>query len=91
MEERQARADRWIEETNLRIGAVEPEWWLRMMCGQLAEEDSADQYSGIRRVARRAEKQFWQFVRVRVGTAGVEWLGFLSRRDLPSEPPWWAR
>ena len=40
MEDRQARADRWVEGSGARIGTVEPEWWLRMMCGQLAEEDA---------------------------------------------------
>jgi hypothetical protein len=40
VEDRQRRADRWLEGSSVRIAAVEPEWWLRMMCGQLAEEDS---------------------------------------------------
>jgi hypothetical protein len=39
MEQWRARADRWSEGSHALIGAVEPEWWLRMMCGQLAEED----------------------------------------------------
>ena len=54
MEDRQARADRWIEGAHARIGTVEPEWWLRMVCGQLADEDSVAHYAGIRRVVRRA-------------------------------------
>ena len=62
MEERQARADRWSEGTHARMCTVEPEWWLRMMCGQLANEDSAAQYDGLRRVLRRAEKHFWSVV-----------------------------
>lgn len=62
MEERQARADRWSEGTHARMGTVEPEWWLRMMCGQLAYEDSAAQYAGVRRALRRAEKHFLSVV-----------------------------
>ncbi len=62
MEERQVRADRWREGTHARMCTVEPEWWLRMMCGQLAHEDSAAQYAGLRRVVRRAEKHFWSVV-----------------------------
>jgi len=58
MEERQARADRWSDGAQARMLTTEPEWWLRMMCGQLASEDSAAQYAGLRRVLRRAEKQF---------------------------------
>jgi hypothetical protein len=62
MEEREARADRWSERAHARMLTTEPEWWLRMMCGQLAFEDSAAQYSGLRRVMRRAEKHFWSVV-----------------------------
>ena len=58
MDEREARADGWAEGAPARTGTVEPEWWLRMMCGQLADEDSAAQYTGIRRVLRRAERRF---------------------------------
>lgn len=91
MEERQARADRWMEAVNARIGSIEPEWWVRMRCGQLAEERPAAHYDGGQRAARRAEKHFWPFVRVRPGTAGIEWLGLLSRRSLPPEPAWWMK
>ncbi len=62
MDERQARADRWSEGAHARMLTTEPEWWLRMMCGQLAFEDSAAQYAGVRRVVRRAEKHFWSVV-----------------------------
>jgi hypothetical protein len=41
---------------------TEPEWWLRMMCGQLAHEDTAVRYAGMKRVLRRAQKQFWSVV-----------------------------
>ena len=58
MEERQARADRWSQGAHARMLTTEPEWWLRMMCGQLASEDSAAQYAGLRRVLRRAQRRF---------------------------------
>jgi hypothetical protein len=58
MEERQARADRWSQGAQARMGTVEPEWWLRMMCGQLAYEESAVHYAGVRQVLRRAERAF---------------------------------
>ena len=87
MEDRQSRADRWIEGSNTRIGTVEPEWWLRMMCGQLAEDVSAAHQAGIRRLMRRAEKELRQRFRARSTTAGIAWLGELSRWDLPAELP----
>jgi len=59
MEERQARADRWSKGAHARMLTTEPEWWLRMMCGQLAHEDTAARYAGMKRVLRRAQKQFW--------------------------------
>jgi hypothetical protein len=62
MEERQARADRWSQGAHARMLATEPEWWLRMMCGQVANEDSAGRYAGMRRGLRRAEKHFWSAV-----------------------------
>jgi hypothetical protein len=89
VEDRQARADRWIEGAHARIGTVEPEWWLRMVCGQLAHEDSVAPSAGMRRAVRRAEKRFLQRFRARPGTVAIEWLGMLSRRDLPPEPVGW--
>ena len=62
MEERQARADRWSLGAHARMCTVEPEWWLRMMCGQLADEDTAAQYAGFRRALRRAEIHFLSVV-----------------------------
>ncbi|MEA2669602.1 MAG: hypothetical protein QOJ33_2536 [Chloroflexota bacterium] len=50
MEDRQRRADRWIEGSSVGIGTVEPEWWLRMMCGQLAREDSFHDWRGAVRI-----------------------------------------
>jgi hypothetical protein len=91
MEDRRARADRWIQGAHAPIGSVEPEWWLRMVCGQLAQEDLAAQYPGIRRLARRAAKQFRQHFVARSERIGLEWVAALSRRNLPHEPAWWAR
>jgi hypothetical protein len=91
VEDRQARADRWIQGAHARIGIVEPEWWLRMVCGQLAEENSATQCAGMGRVVRRAAKQFRQRFGARTGSVGLEWLDALSRRNLPHEPAWWTR
>ena len=91
MEDRQVRADRWIQGANARIGRVEPEWWLRMVCGQLAREDQPVQYPGMRRLARRAAIQIRERLQARREPLGVEWLAALSRRNLPHEPAWWAR
>ena len=38
MDERRARAEGWLRQPGGTVGEIEPEWWLRMMCGQLAEE-----------------------------------------------------
>lgn len=62
MEERQARAERWSEGTHARMSTVEPEWWLRMMCGQLAHEDTAAPDGALRRALRRAEIHFLSVV-----------------------------
>jgi hypothetical protein len=53
LDDRAARADRWLDSAGGQMGTVEPEWWLRMNCGQLAEEISPDQGSLIQRMARR--------------------------------------
>jgi len=47
------RADEWVDRAHASIGTVEPEWWLRMMCGQLAQEVAAAQYTNTRRFAAR--------------------------------------
>jgi hypothetical protein len=47
MEDRQRRADRWSEGAHAPIGTVEPEWWLRMLCGQLAQEEPFPSRAGI--------------------------------------------
>jgi hypothetical protein len=57
MDEREARADRWAGAAHAGIGTVEPEWWLRLVCGQLAEEPAVADHTGVRGVVRRAEKQ----------------------------------
>ena len=45
--------DAWVDGAHASIGTVEPEWWLRMMCGQLAQEVAAAQYTNTRRFAAR--------------------------------------
>jgi hypothetical protein len=45
------RADEWVDGAQASIGTVEPEWWLRMMCGQLAQEAPAAKYTDTRRFA----------------------------------------
>ena len=45
--------DEWVDGAHAGIGTVEPEWWLRMMCGQLAQEVAAAQYTNTRRFAAR--------------------------------------
>ena len=66
MEERRTRADRWIEGAHARIATVEPEWWLRMVCGQLAQEAPPARYAGMRRVVRRVAQQFMRRDRRRI-------------------------
>lgn len=58
MNEREARADRWVQGAHARIDTVEPEWWLRLLCGQLAEEAAVADDTGVRGVVRHAQKQF---------------------------------
>jgi hypothetical protein len=54
LDDRQARADGWLDSAHARmVATVEPEWWLRMICGQLAEEISPKRETGLRRLARR--------------------------------------
>lgn len=36
-EERQERADRWLRQATGRMLDIEPDWWLRMACGQVAD------------------------------------------------------
>jgi hypothetical protein len=36
-EELTERADRWLRVTTDRMLGIEPDWWLRMACGQVAE------------------------------------------------------
>jgi len=36
-EERAERAERWLRVTTDRMLGIEPDWWLRMACGQVAE------------------------------------------------------
>ena len=36
-EERTERADRWLQVATDRMLVIEPDWWLRMACGQVSE------------------------------------------------------
>jgi hypothetical protein len=36
-EELTERADRWLQVATDRMLGIEPDWWLRMACGQVAE------------------------------------------------------
>jgi hypothetical protein len=76
MEERHRRADNWMQRAREQITSIEPEWWLRMECGQLAEETSADQYTRMKRVMQRAETEFRHFTqnRARPNLSGPGWL-----------------
>jgi len=40
------RAIRWQEAVRLRMAAVEPDWWLRMECGQVDDNADGDDESG---------------------------------------------
>jgi len=62
MERREARADRWSEGARARMLTVEPEWWLRMLCGQLAQEDPAAEYAGMGHALRHVGKKFLSVV-----------------------------
>ena len=41
MNETRDRAERWLTQTRERLQTIEPEWWLRMECGQVGDEDEA--------------------------------------------------
>ncbi len=84
-EDRQARADRWIREAHLGI-TIEPEWWLRMECGRLAEETPIGHEAGIRRLFRRAATERKHFGRPRPNATEAGWSSWLQRRNLPFEP-----
>jgi hypothetical protein len=86
-EDRQARADRWIREAHLGI-TIEPDWWLRMECGWLAEETPIGQEAGIRRLFRRAATECKHFGRPRPNPTEARWHSWLQRRNLPFEPAW---
>jgi len=86
-EDRQARADRWIREAHLDT-TIEPEWWLRMECGQLAEETPIGHEAGIRRLFRRAATEPKHFGRPRPNPTEASWPSWLQRRNLPFEPAW---
>ena len=86
-EDRQARAARWIRDAHLGI-TIEPDWWLRMECGWLAEETPIGQEAGIRRLFRRAATARKHFGRPRPNPTEARWPSWLQRRNLPFEPAW---
>jgi hypothetical protein len=59
-EERTERADRWLRVTTDRMLGIEPDWWLRMACGQVAEVSESQAALGVTAVIqddRRRRKQ----------------------------------
>lgn len=38
-DEREARAEQWLRQARERLLATEPDWWLRMVCGQVFASD----------------------------------------------------
>ena len=46
-EERTERADRWLRVTTDRMLGIEPDWWLRMACGQVAEISDSPAALGV--------------------------------------------
>ncbi len=86
-DDRNARADRWIREAHLGM-TIEPEWWLRMECGWLAEETPIGHEAGISRLFRRAATERKHFERPRPNPTEASWPSWLQRRNLPFEPAW---
>ena len=86
-EDRQARAYRWIREAQLGM-TIEPDWWLRMECGRVAEETPIGHEAGIRRLFRRAATERKHFGRPRPNHTEAGWPSWLQRRNLPFEPAW---
>jgi hypothetical protein len=46
-EERTERADRWLRVRTDRMLGIEPDWWLRMACGQVAEVSESPAALGV--------------------------------------------
>jgi hypothetical protein len=46
-EERTERADRWLRVTTDRMLGIEPDWWLRMACGQVADVSESQAELGV--------------------------------------------
>ena len=87
MEDRQARADRWIREAHLGK-TIEPQWWLRMGCGWLAEETPTGHETGISAAFRRVAFECKNVARPRQHLTEAGWPSWLQRRNLPFEPAW---
>lgn len=70
---------------------IEPEWWLRMRCGQLSEEASLPRAPRVALVLRAQVRQLAQrFGRPETSRA-AQWALWLTRKNLPDEAPWWIR
>ena len=67
---------------------IEPEWWLRMECGWLAEEMPIAHEAGIRLLFRRAATEHKHFARPEPNPTEPSWPSWLQRRNLPFEPAW---
>jgi hypothetical protein len=46
-EERTERADRWLRVRTDRMLGIEPDWWLRMACGQVADVSESRAELGV--------------------------------------------
>jgi hypothetical protein len=59
-EERTERADRWLRVTTDRMLGVEPDWWLRMACGQVAEVSESRAGLGVIAVTQEIRRRLNQ-------------------------------
>lgn len=87
VEDRLARAQRWEEGVRAHLGTVEPEWWLRMICGQVVEEIEPHRGWEIRRLARHAREHLHRR-QPPVRAFRTSWVELLTRSDLPNEVGW---
>ena len=88
MNDRQARAEGWLRQVRSEGGSIEPEWWLRMRCGQLSEEATLARAPRLAEALRAQVRQLAQRLG-RPETSGVaQWTVWLTRKSLPDEPPW---
>ena len=57
-EERMERTDPWLRVTTARMLGIEPDWWLRMACGQVAEVSELALRSGRVKSAYHFDRRF---------------------------------